>query len=85
MDMLLFGREVGGIITRICEAVAAKELAVGCRVFCMMKQAYYTYITTPTGFCTRIPDSLGCGKAAPTLIPYVTALHVLVNGLLWRF
>jgi NADPH:quinone reductase-like Zn-dependent oxidoreductase len=59
--------------------VDPNELAVGDRVFCLKKQAYSTYITTPTVFCTRIPDHLSFDEAASMLMPYVTALHGLVN------
>lgn len=48
-------------------------------MFCLKKQAYSTYITTPTIFCTRIPDHLSFDEAASMLMPYVTALHGLVN------
>lgn len=74
-----FGLEAAGIITRVGEGVDPEQLAVGDRVFCLKKQAYSTYITTPTVFCTRIPDDLGFDEAASMLMPYVTAIHGLVN------
>jgi len=55
------------------------ELKVGDRVFCLKKQAYSSYITTPTVFCTRIPEDLNFDEAASMLMPYVTAIHSLVN------
>lgn len=75
-----FGLEAAGIITRVGDGVDPKELAVGDHVFCLKKQAYSTYITTPTIFCTHIPDDLSFGEAASMLMPYVTALHGLVNA-----
>jgi NADPH:quinone reductase-like Zn-dependent oxidoreductase len=59
--------------------VNPNELKVGDRVYCLKKQAYSTYITTPTVFCTRIPDDLSFDEAASMLMPYVTAIHSLVN------
>lgn len=74
-----FGLEAAGIITRVGADVNPDELKVGDRVFCLKKQAYSTYITTPTTFCTRIPDYLSFDEAASMLMPYVTAIHSLVN------
>lgn len=74
-----FGLEAAGIVTRVGEGVDPREFSVGDRVFCLKKQAYSTYITTPTIFCTRIPDHLSFDEAASMLMPYVTALHGLVN------
>ncbi|CAK3821415.1 polyketide synthase [Lecanosticta acicola] len=74
-----FGLEAGGIITRVASDVDPNELKVGDRVFCLKKQAYSTYLTTPTTFCVRIPDHLSFEDAGSMLMPYVTALHSLVN------
>ncbi|SMQ54923.1 unnamed protein product [Zymoseptoria tritici ST99CH_3D7] len=74
-----FGLEAGGIITKVAPDVDPRELKVGDRVFCLKKQAYSTYLTTPTVFCVRIPDSLSFEDAGSMLMPYVTALHSLVN------
>jgi len=74
-----FGLEAAGIITRVGTNVDPDELKVGDRVFCLKKQAYSTYISTPTVFCTRIPDDLNFDEAASMLMPYVTAIHSLVN------
>ena len=74
-----FGLEAAGVITRVGADVNPDELKIGDRVFCLKKQAYSTYITTPTVFCTRIPDDLSFDEAASMLMPYVTAIHSLVN------
>lgn len=74
-----FGLEAAGVITRVGAKVDQSELKVGDRVFCLKKQAYSSYITTPTVFCTRIPDDLHFDEAASMLMPYVTAIHSLVN------
>lgn len=74
-----FGLEAAGIITRVGADVTTDELKVGDRVFCLKKQAYSSYITTPTVFCTRIPDNLSFDEAASMLMPYVTAIHSLIN------
>ncbi|KAI1388535.1 putative polyketide synthase [Hypoxylon trugodes] len=74
-----FGLEAAGIITRVGAEVDPNELAIGDRVFCLKKQAYSTYITTPTTFCIPIPDHLSFDEAASMLMPYVTAIHGLVN------
>ncbi|KXT04055.1 hypothetical protein AC578_4908 [Pseudocercospora eumusae] len=74
-----FGLEAGGIITKVAPDVDPDELKVGDRVFCLKKQAYSTYLTTPTVFCVRIPDDLSFEDAGSMLMPYVTALHSLVN------
>ncbi|KAK2748478.1 Type I Iterative PKS [Myotisia sp. PD_48] len=74
-----FGLEAAGIVTRVGAEVDPEELKVGDRVFCLKKQAYSTYITTPTTFCTRIPDDLSFDEAAAMLMPYVTSIHGLVN------
>ena len=74
-----FGLEASGIITRVGADVNPDELKVGDRVFCWKKQAYSTYITTPTTFCIRIPNHLSFSDASSMLIPYVTAIHSLVN------
>ncbi|KAH7372241.1 putative polyketide synthase [Pyrenochaeta sp. MPI-SDFR-AT-0127] len=74
-----FGLEASGIITRVGSDVDPDELKVGDRVFCLKKQAYSTYITTPTTFCIRIPDYLSFSDASSMLMPYVTAIHSLIN------
>ncbi|KAK5137353.1 hypothetical protein LTR08_008931 [Meristemomyces frigidus] len=74
-----FGLEAAGYITRVALDVDPQELKVGDRVFCLKKQAYSTYLTTPTAFCVRIPDQLSFEDAGAMLMPYVTALHSLVN------
>ncbi|KAH0174869.1 hypothetical protein KCU67_g553, partial [Aureobasidium melanogenum] len=54
-------------------------LKVGDRAYCLGKQAYSSYITTPAVFCIRIPDDLNFDEAASMLMPYVTVIHSLVN------
>jgi NADPH:quinone reductase-like Zn-dependent oxidoreductase len=61
------------------EGADPEQLTVADRAFCLNKQAYSTYITTPTVFCTRIPDDFGFDEAASMLMPYVTTIHGLVN------
>lgn len=72
-----FGLEAAGFVTRVGADV--KDLKVGDRVCCLKKQAYSTYLVTPDIFCTRIPDRLSFDEAASMLMPYVTAIHSLVN------
>lgn len=55
----------------------SSKLVIEC--FYLNKQAYSTYITTPTTFCTRIPDYLSFNDALSMLMPYVTRIHSLVN------
>lgn len=74
-----FGLEAAGIVTRVGLGVDPNELRVGDRVCCLKKQAYSTYITTPTFFCTRIPDQLSFDEAASMLMPYIMAIHGLLN------
>ena len=74
-----FGLEAAGIITRVGADVDPNELKIGDRVYCLKKQAYSSYITTPTVFCTRIPEDLHFDESASMLMPDVTAIHSLVN------
>ncbi|KAI1379651.1 fatty acid synthase S-acetyltransferase [Hypoxylon crocopeplum] len=72
-----FGLEAAGFATRVGAEV--KNIKVGDRVCCLKKHAYSTYLTTPDIFCTKIPDRLSFDEAASMLMPYVTAIHSLVN------
>lgn len=72
-----FGLEAAGIVTRVGADV--KDIRIGDRVCCLKKHAYSTYLVTPDIFCTKIPDRLSFDEAASMLMPYVTAIHSLVN------
>ncbi|KAI2465872.1 fatty acid synthase S-acetyltransferase [Annulohypoxylon bovei var. microspora] len=72
-----FGLEAAGIVTRVGANV--KNVKVGDRACCLKKHAYSTYLVTPDIFCTKIPDRLSFDEAASMLMPYVTAIHSLVN------
>ncbi|OTA56526.1 fatty acid synthase S-acetyltransferase [Hypoxylon sp. EC38] len=72
-----FGLEAAGIVTRVGADVT--NVKVGDRACCLKKHAYSTYLVTPDIFCTKIPDRLSFDEAASMLMPYVTAIHSLVN------
>lgn len=72
-----FGLEAAGIVTRVGADV--KNVKIGDRVCCLKKHAYATYLVTPDIFCTKIPDRLSFDEAASMLMPYVTAIHSLIN------
>ncbi|KAI5868187.1 fatty acid synthase S-acetyltransferase [Durotheca rogersii] len=72
-----FGLETAGFVTRVGPDV--KNVKVGDRVCCLIQQAYSTYVVTPDYFCTRIPDRLSFDEASSMLMPFVTAIHSLIN------
>ena len=80
LSIRVFGLEAAGIVTRVGSGVDPNELRVGDRVFCFCKnEALSTYVTTLAAFCIRIPDRLDFDHAGSMVIPYVTAIHSLVN------
>ncbi|KAI1099372.1 fatty acid synthase S-acetyltransferase [Jackrogersella minutella] len=72
-----FGLEAAGIVIRTGADV--KNFSVGDRVCCLKKHAYSTYLVSPDIFCARLPDRLSFDEAASMMMPYVTAIHSLVN------
>lgn len=75
--MRQFGLEAAGIVTRTGSQV--KDIQAGDRVVCLKKHAFSTYITTAQFTCAKIPDELSFDESATMLVPFVTALHSLVN------
>ncbi|KAI1209352.1 fatty acid synthase S-acetyltransferase [Annulohypoxylon truncatum] len=72
-----FGLEAAGIVTRVGADV--KNIKVGDRVCFLKKHAFSTYLVSEEMFCAKIPDRLSFDEAASMLMPYVTAIHSLIN------
>ncbi|ORY70957.1 uncharacterized protein BCR38DRAFT_404090 [Pseudomassariella vexata] len=72
-----FGMEAAGIVMRVGPNV--KDLKIGDRVFCLKTSAFATHLCVPEFSCAKLPDSVKFDEAASMLVPYVTALHSLVN------
>lgn len=72
-----FGLEAAGVITKIGSRV--KDLKVGDRVACLKKSAFARYLCVPEFACAKIPPAIRLDEASSMLVPYVTAIHSLVN------
>lgn len=76
----VLGGEAAGVVTRVGTDVSPDDLGVGDRVVCFCrKDALSTYTTTLAAGCVRIPDSLMFDQAGTMLIPYLTAIYLMVN------
>ena len=72
-----FGLEAAGIVTRVGADV--KNFKVGDRICCLKRHAYSTYLVVQEAFCEKLPDRLSFDEAASMLMPYITAIHSLIN------
>lgn len=72
-----FGLEAAGVITRLGPSV--KNLKIGDRVVCLSKSAFSRFLCVPEFACAKVPSSVSLDEASCMLVPYVTAIHSLVN------
>ncbi|KAI0104834.1 KR domain-containing protein [Nemania sp. FL0031] len=72
-----FGLEASGVV--IGKGSKVKDFEIGDRVLCLKKSAFATRICVPDFSCAKIPDAVNFWEAASLLVPYVTAIHSLMN------
>ncbi|KAJ4411015.1 Type I Iterative PKS [Gnomoniopsis sp. IMI 355080] len=73
-----FGLEAAGIVTAVGSDV--RDIQVGERVLCLKKHAFATRISVPRFACAKLPATgMTFVEAASVLVPYVTAIHSLIN------
>lgn len=72
-----FGLEAAGIVTNVGPSV--KDLKIGDRVVCLKKSAFARYFCVPEFACAKIPSEIRLDEVSSMLVPYVTAIHSLVN------
>ncbi|KAI1126023.1 putative polyketide synthase [Nemania abortiva] len=72
-----FGLEASGVV--VGKGSKVKDFEIGDRVLCLKKSAFATRICVPGFSCAKIPDTVDFQEAASLLVPYVTAIHSLIN------
>ena len=71
------GSEGAGIVRRIGSQVTT--LNIGDRVAVLEQHAFSSLLVTQEQFCVNIPDWLSLDEASCMFIPYMTAMHSLMN------